>query len=262
MAFHIRAYTVVVAPFLVSISAACAVLLARVFVRRRSRNAVLLVLEARAYEIFDVFVKAASGSTNMPEREEEEEEEGTCVEVTISWKNAKLLRVPTLLLDDGHLDLMDLFEVYSGLLKNKSSDELLIFDLWNCLIAVVRHHLRCHVKADNALLLDEMQAEGLLAVCILLRGKYAITKSSLLLNGYFLVEKFPEGLFQHFLSAYRKKSRSDWDYFLFKTCLEVLFHKTMDWVNLCLVTLAGCYFSDTCWVLHRHALDVIVRYRN
>ncbi|PWU99369.1 putative ABC transporter [Trypanosoma cruzi] len=202
MAFHIRAYTLMAAPFLVSISAACAVLLARVFVRRRSRNAVLLVLEARAYEMIDVFVKAASGSTDeMPEREEE----GACVEVKLNWKNAKLLRVPALLFDGGHLDIMDLFEVYSGLLRNKSSDKLLICDSWNCLVAIVRHHLRRHVKEDNALLLDEIQAEGLLAVCILLRRRYDITKSSLLLNSSPLVESFPEGLFQLFLSAYRKK---------------------------------------------------------
>ncbi|RNF13094.1 putative ABC transporter [Trypanosoma conorhini] len=189
------------APFMVSASAAGAVLLARTLLRRRVRSVVLLFSEARLYEMFDVVRKAATAAG----RAVLHQGDGNYVEVTLNWNNAISLRVPALLLDNGQLDVMEVFEVYSGLLRHRHPDGLLLSDAWNLLMAIVSHHLRRQLQKDNAVILDDAQAEGLLALCTLLRGKYAITRSPLLLKSLLLVHDFPEKHFQLFLSAYNKK---------------------------------------------------------
>ncbi|RNF01085.1 putative ABC transporter [Trypanosoma rangeli] len=210
MTFHIRVYAMVMAPFMISVSAAGVVLLARTFLRRRLRSSVLLFSEARLYEMFDVLAKVAIGG-----RAPLNQGDGAYVEVTLNWNNARPLRVPALLFDNGQLDFMEVFEVYSGLLRHRHPDGLLLSDSWNLLMAIVSHHLRRQVRKDNVFIVDDMQTEGLLALCTLLRGRYAITRSPLLLKGVVPVHHFPEELFQRFLSAYHKKKSMRLGFFLF-----------------------------------------------
>ncbi|KEG10555.1 putative ABC transporter [Trypanosoma grayi] len=134
-----------------------------------------------------------------------EREEGTYVDVTLNWNNGEAVRVPALVFDDDRLSMTTVFNVYCGLRRNKHPDALLLCDCWNCLMAVMERNLRRQIGADGAPLLDEVRTEELLALCTLLRGKYAIDEPPASQRRNVVVHSFPEELFQCLSNAYRNE---------------------------------------------------------
>ncbi|KAH9588969.1 ABC transporter-like [Trypanosoma melophagium] len=211
-----RVHTAVMTPFVISVCGACAVLLARAFLRRKLRAVVLFSSEERAYEMLDILTRTATftdnvatddgGTSRSDGNKTFVRQSGACVEVTLNWNNAKLLRVPTLVFDDERMGIKEIFEIYCGLAKNKHPEKLLVCDSWNCLMSLVENNLRGYLRDKNIPLVDQIQVQQLLSLCMLLRGKYSIYR---LMGNHqcttLVVQDFPEEPFQSLRGAYYKE---------------------------------------------------------
>ncbi|ORC87295.1 putative ABC transporter [Trypanosoma theileri] len=212
-----RVYTAVMTPFVISVCGAAAVLLARTFLRKKLRVVVLFSSEERSYEILGILTRTATftgdvatdnnnNTTRIDDNDTLMRQGGACVEVILNWNNAKLLRVPALVFDDEKMGIKEIFEVYCGLARNKHPNKLLVCDMWNCLMSLVEHNLRGHLKDHDMPLIDQAQVEELLSLCILLRGKYSIYGlMGIHQCSTLVIQDFPEEPFQSLKGTYYKE---------------------------------------------------------
>ncbi|AAQ16070.1 ABC transporter, putative [Trypanosoma brucei brucei TREU927] len=193
-------------PLGISICAAAVVIAARALLRERARPAVLLDCERKAYEILEMLTRATI-KTDGHDSKQTECKDDASIAIFLNCNGVESIHVRTLVFNHNIMQLPSVFAVHCGLMKNSHPDHLLVCDIWNCLMALMNCSIRDILLDDGVALciLDDVKAEEVLALCMLLRGKYSIARYPPAAQADVVVQEFPEELYLGLITAYNRK---------------------------------------------------------